>query len=236
MIANNSLPTVAILDHRLLVRRGLAGVIDDIGGYKVTIQANSPAELFAKLHELRRSGERLPNVIILDILMPHEDGLAVLSRLAQEFPDCAPFVITDSSDLVNMRLAFDHGARGYTLREVSPCTMADALEALTENHHFVGPLMVGHTIRAFVAEHRQPVDTLTEREQDVLRLVALRLSNQEIAHRLSISESTVKTHLHHASEKLGARTRREAASLAMQVGVVLEPHLASAPRPSTTTR
>lgn len=234
MIANKPLPAVAILDHRLLVRRGLAGVIDDIGGYEVIIQASSPAELFATLYERQRGGEPLPDVVILDILMPHEDGLSVLSRLAQEFPFCATFVISDSSDPVNMRLAFDHGARGYTLREISPCTMADALESLTDNYFFVGPLMVGHLIRTFVAEHRQPVDTLTEREQDVLRLVALRLSNQEIAHRLSISESTVKTHLHHASEKLGARTRREAASLAMQVGVVLEPHLSNSPRPTST--
>lgn len=236
MTANKPLPTVAILDHRLLVRRGLAGVIDDIGGYQVSIQANSPAELFAILNERQRTGEPLPNVIILDTLMPHEDGLAVLSQFARDFPACAPFVITDSNDPVNMRLAFNHGARGYTLREVSPCTMADALEALTDNHYFVGPLLVGHLIRAFVAEQRQPADSLTEREQDVLRLVALRLSNQEIANRLSISESTVKTHLHHASEKLGARTRREAASLAMQVGVVLEPHLSNSPRTNSSSR
>jgi DNA-binding NarL/FixJ family response regulator len=142
--------------------------------------------------------------------------VAVLSRLVQEFPSCAPFVITDS---------LEHGAKAFSLREVSPYTMADALEALTLKQYFVGPLMISHSIRAFlIRDERWPVETQTEREHDVLRLVALRLSNQEIAQRLAISESTVKTHLYHASEKLGARTRREAASLAIQVGIASEPH------------
>jgi DNA-binding NarL/FixJ family response regulator len=217
--------TVAILDYRVLVRRGLEAIVADSGRHEVQFVASSAAELFSILQECRQTGEMLPDVVILDIFIPYEDGLAILSRLAQEFPTCAPFVITDSSDPAHMPLAFAHGARAYALRDVSASVITGALEALPNNRHFVGPVMVGHLIRAFVAEQRQPGNVLTEREQDVLRLAAQRLSNREIAKSLSITEHTVKTHLRHASEKLGAKTRHEAVSFAVETGMILEPRL-----------
>lgn len=225
--------TVVILDHRVLVRRGLEAIVADSGTHEIQFVASSAAELFANLEERRLTGEPLPDVVILDIFIPYEDGLAVLSRLAQEFPTCAPFVITDSNDPAHMRLAFAHGARAYALRDVSASVITGALEALPINRHFVGPVMVGHLIRAFVTEQRQPGNVLTEREQDVLRLAAQRLSNREIAHSLSITENTVKTHLRHASEKLGAKTRHEAVSFAIETGMILEPRLTSVTTPSS---
>lgn len=217
--------TVVILDHRVLVRRGLEAIVADSGTHEVQFVASSAAELFSILEERRLTGEPLPDVVILDIFIPYEDGLAVLSRLAQEYPTVAPFVITDSNDPAHMRLAFAHGARAYALRDVSASVITGALEALPINRHFVGPVMVGHLIRAFVTEQRQPGNVLTEREQDVLRLAAQRLSNREIAKSLSITENTVKTHLRHASEKLGAKTRHEAVSFAIETGMILEPRL-----------
>jgi DNA-binding NarL/FixJ family response regulator len=217
--------TVAILDHRVLVRRGLEAIVTDSGTNEVQFAAGSAAELFKILDERQKKNEPLPDVVILDIFIPHEDGLAVLSRLTDEFPSCSPFVITDSIDPAHMRLAFAHGARAYALRDVSASVITGALEALSINRHFVGPVMAGHLIRAFVAEQRQPGNVLTEREQDVLRLAAQRLSNREIAKNLSITENTVKTHLRHASEKLGAKSRHEAVSLAIETGMILEPRL-----------
>src|SRR5919199_1064427 len=161
--------TVAILDYRVLVRRGLEAIVADSGRHEVQFVASSAAELFSILQECRQTGEMLP--------------------------------------------------------DVSASVITGALEALPNNRHFVGPVMVGHLIRAFVAEQRQPGNVLTEREQDVLRLAAQRLSNREIAKSLSITEHTVKTHLRHASEKLGAKTRHEAVSFAVETGMILEPRL-----------
>jgi two-component system response regulator DevR len=222
----NARSTVAILDHRVLVRRGLAGMIADSGTHEVLFEAASSAELFSILEDLKRHDRGLPDVVILDLLMPEDDGLDVLTQLTGRFPSCAPFVITDSTDPSHMRLAFEHGARAYALRDVSAAAIATALEALHANRHFVGPAMVSHLIRTFVtgAAHH-PLDALTEREQDVLRLASLQFTNREIAERLSISEHTVKTHLWNACEKLGVKTRYEAVSIAIQAGMVLKPRL-----------
>lgn len=218
--------TVAILDHRILVRRGLTGIVADSGTHEVLFEAGSAAELFAILQERSDRGQPLPEVIILDILMPEVDSLEVLTQLGERFPECAPFVITDSAEPTHMRLAFEHGARAYALRDLSATAIVTALEALKIHRHFVGPVMVSHLIRAFVTGGQQnPLSMLTEREQDVLRLAALQFGNREIAERLSISEHTVKTHLRHATEKLGVKTRHEAVSLAIQSGMALKPRL-----------
>lgn len=223
---NRARSTVAILDHRILVRRGLTGLVADSGTHEVLFEAGSAAELFAILQERSDSVQPLPDVIILDILIPEVDSLDVLTQLGERFPECAPFVITDSMEPTHMRLAFEHGARAYALRDLSASAIVTALEALKLHRHFVGPAMVSHLIRTFVTGGQQnPLSMLTEREQDVLRLAALQFSNREIAERLSISEHTVKTHLRHASEKLGVKTRLEAVSLAIEGGMALKPRL-----------
>lgn len=218
--------TVAILDHRVLVRRGLAGIVADSGTHEVLFEAGSAAELLSILRECSDSTDPLPDVIILDILMPDADSLHVLAEIEEHYPECAVFVMTESTEPTHMRLAFEHGARGYALRDLSAAAIITGLEALRLNRHFVGPAMVSHLIDAFVTcGQRNPLSRLTEREQDVLRLAALQFSNREIGQRLSISEHTVKTHLRHASEKLGVKTRHEAVSLAIEAGMALKPRL-----------
>ena len=211
---------VLIADDQALVR----------GGFRLILESQKDIEVVGEAADgreaLEQAGKLRPDVVLMDIRMPELDGLEATRRLARM--DGAPRILIlttfDLDDYVYE--AMKAGASGFLLKEVRPEQLADAVRAIAAGEALVAPAITRRLIEEFV-RRRPPgsgppaaVSELTERELEVLLLVARGLSNGEIAAELYVSEATVKTHITHVLSKLGLRDRVQAVVLAYESGLV----------------
>jgi DNA-binding NarL/FixJ family response regulator len=211
---------VLIADDQALVRGGFRLILESQKDIEVVGEAADGREALEQAAKLR------PDVVLMDIRMPELDGLEATRRLARM--DGAPRILIlttfDLDDYVYE--AMKAGASGFLLKEVRPEQLADAVRAIAAGEALVAPAITRRLIEEFV-RRRPPgsgppaaVSELTERELEVLLLVARGLSNGEIAAELYVSEATVKTHITHVLSKLGLRDRVQAVVLAYESGLV----------------
>ena len=211
---------VLIADDQALVR----------GGFRLILESQKDIEVVGEAADgrqaLEQAGKLRPDVVLMDIRMPELDGLEATRRLARM--DGAPRILIlttfDLDDYVYE--AMKAGASGFLLKEVRPEQLADAVRAIAAGEALVAPAITRRLIEQFVSR-RPPgsgppteVSDLTERELEVLKLIARGLSNGEIATELFVSEATVKTHITHVLSKLGLRDRVQAVVLAYECGLV----------------
>ncbi|MEU9382239.1 response regulator transcription factor [Streptomyces sp. NPDC048279] len=212
--------TVVVADDQEMVRGGFRAILDAQPGITVL------ADVADGLEALQASAELRPDVLLLDIRMPRLDGLEVLERLGAETAAGKPVpkvvVVTtfDQDDYV--RTALHRGACGFLLKDAGPGLLIEAVRAAAAGDCLISPsltvrLLSGHEPSA---PQRERGRRLTERELDVAREVAQGATNQEIASRLFLSLSTVKTHLSKIQEKLRARNRVEVAAWAWESGLM----------------
>jgi DNA-binding NarL/FixJ family response regulator len=200
-------------DHRLMLK-ALRLVLEADGGFEVVGEAADGAELMPIV------AQTTPDVVLLDLKMPRMDGLACLERLRERHPGVRSVVISAVEDADVVRAAFNRGAAGYVLKRVDPSDLAAAIRQA----------MGGAVHQPFGAGPEQERDAvraagLTEREVEILALVADGKSNKQIAGELFLAVQTVKFHLTSLYRKLDANTRTEAVREAYRLGLLEAPLL-----------
>lgn len=203
--------TVVIADDHPIFREGLARSLADRGAFSVLGQA---ADAAGAVDLVRRTR---PDVVLLDISMPG-GGLEALRAIASLDPAPAVAMLTVSEEDGDVVEALKGGARGYILKGIGSRELSDVVSDLAAGRSYLSPALAMKVLEAMrrpVEAHAEsPIDTLTRREEEILRLVAEGLSNKEVARRLDLQEKTVKHHMTSILQKLHARNRVEAALMA----------------------
>lgn len=211
----NNVIRILIADDHTLVRAGLRALIDSELGMEVVGEAADGAEAVDKARALQ------PDVILLDLVMPRKDGIAAITEICGADPDARILVLTSYTDDEKVFPAIKAGALGYLLKDSEPHELLQAIRSV----HAGEPSLAPTIARKLMRELQQPPDLplaenpLSEREVQVLRLVAQGLSNREIADRLVVSERTVRAHVSNILNKLHLANRTQAALYAIREGL-----------------
>ena len=212
--------TVLLADDQELVRAGLRTVLDDQDGIEVVGEAANGREAVDRARELR------PDVVVMDVRMPELDGIAATRELARDGDGRPRVLVLTTFDLDEYVFdAVKAGASGFLLKDATPARLAAAIHAVDEGDSLLAPDVTRRLVERFAAspvgpDANGPLGELTERELEVLALVARGLSNGEIGERLVVSLPTVKTHVGRVLMKLGLRDRVQAVVFAYEAGVV----------------
>jgi DNA-binding NarL/FixJ family response regulator len=199
---------ILTVDDHPFVREGLVTVIGKQPDMAVIAQAATGREGLEQFRAHR------PDVTLMDLRLPDMSGVDTTIAIRSEFPDARIVVLTTFEGDVDIQRAFAAGAKAYVLKNMPP---KDLIEIIRHVH--AGKKRVPPEVAARLAEHMAD-ESLTQRERDVLMHVAGGHRNREIAELLAISEDTVKTHLKHIIDKLGARDRTEAVTIAVRRGII----------------
>lgn len=199
---------VLIADDHRLMREGTAALLRGWEGIEVVGLAADGREAVA-LVERRR-----PDVALLDLAMPGIDGIEACAILHRRHPDLAILILTVSEREADLYAALRVGAAGYLLKDMPPRELAEAVLRAGHGEPLIAPRMARRMLGELGRPADDPLARLSEREREVLALLADGLRNKEIAARLFVSEATVKTHVRHVLEKLRFRNRAEAAAFA----------------------
>lgn len=194
-------------DHPLL-REGIAAVINSQPDMVMIAQASAGREAIQTFRDHR------PDVTLMDLRLPDMSGIDVIIAIRNDFPDARIVMLTTFEGDVEIQRALAAGARGYVLKTMPPKELAEAVRQV-----HAGKKRIPHGIAAQLADHIAD-EALTEREIDVLRHVAGGNRNRDIAEQLRISEETVKVHVKHIMEKLGARDRTAAVAIGVRRGII----------------
>jgi len=221
----NSRPTapirILLVDDQALFRRALATLIGDQPDFEIVGEAENGLQAVEQAHELQ------PDLVLMDVEMPVMTGVEATHRLRDELPNLKVVILSVSEADDHVFDAIKFGAHGYLLKDLRPEQLYDLLRAVMRNETALSPAIAGRLLREF-REHsdRRTVTTaepsgpdLTQREIQILQLVADGLSNKEIGGQLSITEGTVKNHVHNALEKLQLENRIQAAAYVVRHGL-----------------
>ncbi len=211
---------VLIADDHAIVRRGLNTLISGEADMRVVGEASDGYEVIERARELS------PDVILLDLVLPGQSGLEAIGQLRADNPTARVLVLTSFGDNDRVFAAVRAGANGYLLKDASPEQLLQAIHDVYNGESHLHPTIALKMLRELdnpaLATGNRPLtdDPLTEREVEVLRLVAQGLSNQDIAKELEISERTVGNHIGSILRKLHLANRTQAALYALRRGLV----------------
>lgn len=203
---------ILIVDDHTVVRQGLRMFLEMDPDLEIVGEANNGAKALDLARQLK------PNVVMMDLLMPVMDGITAIGAIRRELPETEIIALTSVLEDDKVVGAIRAGAIGYLLKDTEPAELRQAVKAAAAGEVQLSPKAAARLLR----EVRVPEtpETLTERETDVLRLVAEGHSNKEIGYRLHISEATAKTHVANMMAKLGVSSRTQAALYAVRIGLV----------------
>ena len=193
-------------------------LLDAEADFEVVAEA---ADARGAVFELR---SHRPDVVLLDVVMPGRSGIEAIPDLLKESPDTRVLVLSMQDDPAYVREAFGAGAKGYVLKEAVDAEVVGAIREVAEGRQYVHPALGARLIAAEAEERsRAEEDPLSDREREVLRLLALGHTNQEIAEALFLSVRTVETHRAHIMQKLRISTRAELVRYALSEGLLEDP-------------
>ncbi len=208
---------VLLADDHALFRRGLASLLADRDDIEVVGEAGSGQEAIDRAHEL------MPDVILMDVRMPGLGGLEATRRIKEEMPYVRIVILTVSEDDEDLFAALKNGAQGYLLKNIDPEDLIACIHQVQRGEAPLAPPMASKILKEFSAPATRPGPALTQRERQVLELVARGDANKEIARHLQISENTVKNHLRNILEKLHLQNRVQAVMYALREGLITPP-------------
>jgi DNA-binding NarL/FixJ family response regulator len=206
---------VLICDDHALFRRGLVMVLESEEGIEVVGEAEDGEDAVARAEELA------PDVVLMDVRMPKMSGIEATGAIAEAVPSAKILMLTVSDEEEDLYEAIKAGATGYLLKEISIEEVANAIRSVTTGQSLISPSMASKLLNEFnnlakQAQQKVLAPKLTDRELQVLKLVAQGLSNREVAEELFISENTVKNHVRNILEKLHLHSRMEAVVYAVR--------------------
>jgi DNA-binding NarL/FixJ family response regulator len=199
---------ILTIDDHPLLREGVAAMIKSQRDMELVAEASTGTEGVERFRQQR------PDITLMDLRLPDMNGIDAMAAIRTEFPDARIIVLTTFEGDVEIQRALEAGARGYLLKSMPPKELLDGIRQVHAGKKRIPPEIV-----AQLAEHLSD-ETLTSREVEVLREVAGGNRNRDIAERLFISEETVKVHVKHVMEKLGASDRTEAVAIAIRRGII----------------
>jgi two-component system, NarL family, response regulator NreC len=206
---------VLIVDDHAVVRSGLRLLLDAEKDLEVVGEAGNARDA---VFEARTAN---PDVILLDVVMPDQSGLEAIPTLLHEHPETKILVLSMQDDPRYVREAFGAGASGYVLKEAADTEVVAAIREVAGGGRYVHPALGARLVAAESAEaKRAEEDPLSEREREVLRLLALGHTNQEISTQLYISVRTAETHRAHIMQKLRLSSRAELVRYALEQGLM----------------
>jgi two-component system, NarL family, response regulator LiaR len=204
--------SVLIADDHPFVRHGLRTYLETLDDLEVVGEASDGAEAVALV------GQLLPEVVLMDLVMPELDGVEATRAIRAASPSTKVIVLTSFDDDEKVFPAIKAGAAGYLLKDVRPAELAEAVRKASRGEALLAPSVAARLMQE-VSGERPPAAGLTERELEVLRLIARGMSNKLIAHELVVSEKTVKTHVSNILAKLHLADRTQAALYAVREGL-----------------
>lgn len=204
--------SVLIADDHPFVRHGLRTYLETLDDLEVVGEAADGAEAVAL------AGSLLPEVVLMDLVMPELDGVEATRAIRAASPSTKVIVLTSFDDDEKVFPAIKAGAAGYLLKDVHPAELAEAVRKASRGEALLAPSVAARLMQE-VSGERPPAAGLTERELEVLRLIARGMSNKLIARELVVSEKTVKTHVSNILAKLHLADRTQAALYAVREGL-----------------
>ena len=204
---------IVIADDHAVVRRGLRMLLDAAEGFEVVAEAGNveDARRYVRAHR--------PGILVLDLNMPGDDSLELIPQIRDEAPATEIVVLTMQSETGFARTALQAGAKGYVLKEAADDELVEAVRAAARGETYLNPRLGARLAAEPPAPAGRP-DDLTEREVEILRLIALGHTNGEIASQLYLSVRTVESHRAHIQQKLRRTSRAELVRYALDKGLV----------------
>jgi DNA-binding NarL/FixJ family response regulator len=208
---------VFLVDDHRVVRAGLAAYLELVDDLQVVGEAVDGRQAIDRI-ALMEPGGNLPDVVLMDLVMPVMDGVAATAEIRARWPEVEVVAMTSFVDESKVRGALEAGAAGYLLKDADAGQVADAVRGAVEGRTHLDPV-VARLLADSVRSSRRPGPDLTPREREVLALVAEGASNREIAQRLVVSERTARTHVSAILAKLEVMSRTQAALWAVRQGL-----------------
>jgi two-component system response regulator NreC len=206
---------IVIVDDHAVVRSGLRMLLDAEQDLETVAEAGTARDA---IFEVRK---HQPDVVLMDVVLPDRNGLEATPDVLREAPDAKVLVLSMEDDPSYVREAFSVGASGYVLKEAADTELVAALRQVAAGERYVHPALGARLVAAEAeASARADADPLSDREREVLRLLALGHTNQEIANMLFISVRTAETHRAHIMQKLRLTTRAELVRYALAQGLL----------------
>ena len=203
---------ILLVDDHTVVRKGLRTFLSYDPELEVVGEAADGTEALSKARELT------PDVVVMDLLMPGMDGIAATAAIRRELPDTEVLALTSVLEDASVVGAVRAGAIGYLLKDTEADALCRAIKAAAAGQVQLTPRAAARLMQAISAP--QSPEELTERETEVLRLLAQGYSNKQIAHSLNNTEKTIKTHVSRILSKLGVQSRTQATLYAIRIGLV----------------
>lgn len=207
---------VLICDDHAVVRQGLRTFLETQPDIEVVGEAEDGAQAVQRVRDL------VPDVVLMDLVMPRLDGIEAIRQIRAVSPATKVLVLTSFTEDEKVFAAVKAGAAGYLLKDVQPQDLGEAIRVVQRGEALLHPSIAARLMQEFATEERRPAapDALTDREMDVLRLIARGRANKEIAVDLGVAEKTVKTHVSNILQKLHLADRTQAALYAVRERLV----------------
>ena len=207
---------ILIVDDHPLIREGLRAILETQPDMELVGEARDGNEAVARAQALK------PDVILMDLALPHMDGVEATRQIIQKDPLVRVLILSNYLDDDKVFGVLKAGAKGYLIKETNPQDLRQAVRAVYQGKSALDPAVQRKLVDQFAqttGKSASSKDNLTEREQEVLRLMAQGLTNPQIGHKLSIAEGTVRFHVSNVLKKLGLKNRTQAVLYAVHNGL-----------------
>lgn len=217
-----------LVEDQAIVRDGLKIMLETTPDFQMVGEAENGVEAIDRLQGLQDS-DLFPDVVLMDVRMPEMDGVEATQHLCQTYPDLKVLILTTFDDSEYVRQALQNGAKGYLLKDTPIAELAKAIRSIFQGYTQFGPGLIEKALAQSAplteSETEPPAEllALTDREREVLKLIAEGLSNREIAEALFLSEGTVRNHVSNVLLRLNVRDRTQAVILANTFPTYLNP-------------